>query len=166
MNRKVVIILLLVFVLYAGYLFYTGQGERFMNLSPAPDAEVSQPPPTLPDRVITAAGPNPPSQQKQEDEDEPPVRIPGPQHRDPYADNYQTSSFGDDNRAPERMFGPSPQPEQTEISRAAGITSNVLSPYAPAVQQFNPEGPANGGEFISGGVFANDTDTPTNFSAF
>jgi hypothetical protein len=101
---------------------------------------------------------------------EPPVLVPEPTDRDPYADSYKSSGFGDETRNPEKLFGPAPQPTVTDIAQASGVASGQLSPFQPAVEQFNPENAQNGGAFIqtgeASGIFAYDKDMPTNYASF
>lgn len=164
MKTKVVVVLVLATLLFTGYLYFFGKAEGFAIETPAPAPEIEYPPPHLPERIIAPAGPNSPSQQA--NLEEPPVRLPGPTDMDPYADSYRESNFGDDNRAPEKLFGPAPLPTITDVARESGVASGVLSPYQPSVEQFNPENAQNGGQFIQGGVFAFDKDEQVNYSQF
>jgi hypothetical protein len=164
MKTKIVVVLVLATVLFAVYLYFFGKTEGFAIEIPAPAPQIELPPPHLPERVVASAGPNSPSQQP--DLNEPPVRLPEPTERDPYADSYRESNFGDDNRAPEKLFGPAPLPTVTDVARASGVASGVLSPYQPTVEQFNPENAQNGGEFIGGGIFAFDKDEQVNYAEF
>ena len=115
-----------------------------------------------PSEPIAPAGPGAPAQRSTQG----PRTIPEPTERDPYADSYKESNFGDDNRGPERSFGPAPLPTETDLRLGAGIDSATVTPYAPAVQMYASEAAQNGGEFMGGGVFANDLETPTSFSTF
>jgi hypothetical protein len=168
MQQKVLIVVLLAVSLFVGYVYFFRKDEGFAVEIPAPAPVIEQPPPHLPGRVITPGGPNSPVQQA--DLKEPPVLLPEPKDRDPYDDSYQSSSFGDENRSPEKLFGPAPLPTVTDIAQASGIASSQLSPFQPAVEQFNPENAQNGGAFIrtgdSSGIFAFDKDMPTNYAAF
>jgi hypothetical protein len=164
MKTKVGVVLVLATLLFAIYLYFFGKPEGFAIETPAPAPPMEQPPPHLPERIIAPAGPNSPSQQA--DLEEPPVRLPGPKDMDPFAESYRESNFGDDNRAPEKLFGPAPLPTVTDVARESGVASGVLSPYQPSVEQFNPENAQNGGEFIRGGVFAFDKDEQVNYSQF
>lgn len=57
------------------------------------------------------------------------------------------------------MFRPAPQMDAVDQ-----IQDSVIG-GSPDMQQFAPEFAQNGGEFMNG-IFANDLDTPTNFSMF
>ena len=168
MQEKVLIVVLLAIAVFAGYVYFFRKTESFAVEIPGPAPIIEQPPPHMPGRVITPAGPNSPAQQA--DLKEPPVLLPEPKDRDPYSESYQASNFGDESRNPEKLFGPAPQPAVTDIAVASGVASSQLSPYQPAVEQFNPESAQNGGAFIQtgqdSGIFAFDKDMPTNYAAF
>ena len=165
MKAKIVLVLSLAVILFVAYLMYFRNGEAFASSTPAElEADIVQPTQPLPPRQVASAGPNSPAMRAPPDPS-PPVVLPGPVDRDPYAQSEQVSNFGDDARSPERMFGPAPLPTITDVGSASGAMSRILS-NQPNVQEFSVEGAQNGGEFIPGGVFANDTDVPTNFSAF
>lgn len=166
MNTKVLVVILLAIVVFGVYVYYFRNPEGFkLDLDiPGPAPEQTQPPPHLPGRVITPGGPNSPVQEA--DRDEPPVLVPEPTPNDPFAETHQTSAFGDDNRSPERLFGPAPLPTVTDIAVGSGIASHALSPYQPSVEQFNPETAQNGGQFMEGGIFAYDKEVATNYSEF
>ncbi len=160
---------LLVAVLLAGVLFLAYQ--VYLNISSKPTETfiatapiVTQPIPEPP-REIQPGGPNSPSQMPprgMEDEE----RIPGPEDNDPLDDSYGSSNMKDNMRYPERVFGPAPEPTQTQIAVASGVASNLNSGVNNALQTFSPEFAQNGGEFISGGIFANDTQDDSNYSSF
>ena len=166
MKAKIALVLSLAVILFVAYLTYFRNGEAFASSTPAElEEDIVQPTQSLPPRQVASAGPNSPAMRAPPDPSDTPVVLPGPVERDPYAQSQQVSDFGDDNRAPERMFGPAPLPTITDVGSASGAMSRILS-NQPNVQEFSIEGAQNGGEFIPGGVFANDTDVPTNFSAF
>jgi hypothetical protein len=166
MKAKIALVLSLAVILFVAYLMYFRGGEAFASSTPAElEADIVQPTQPLPPRKVASAGPNSPAMRAPPDPTETPVVLPGPVDRDPYAQSEQVSNFGDDARSPERMFGPAPLPTITDVGSASGAMSRMLS-NQPNVQEFSIEGAQNGGEFIPGGVFANDTDVPTNFSAF
>ena len=166
MNTKTLLVIVLAVLLFGAYVFFFRNPEGFkLDIDiPGPAPEQEQPPPHLPGRVIAPGGPNSPAQQG--DVDEPPALLPEPTPSDPFAEQHQSSAFGDENRAPEKLFGPAPLPTVTDIAVGSGIASHALSPFQPAVEQFNPETAQNGGEFMRGGIFAYDKDVPTNYSEF
>lgn len=168
MQERVLVVILLAVVAFVGYVYFFRKSENFAVEIPGPAPIIEQGPPHLPGRVISPAGPNSPAQQA--DLEEPPALLPEPKDRDPYSESYQPSNFGDETRNPEKLFGPAPLPTVTDIAQASGIASSQLSPFQPAVEQFNPENAQNGGAFIKtseeSGIFAFDKDMPTNYAAF
>jgi hypothetical protein len=162
MNQRIFIIVGLAVLLFAAYILYFRQKEYFtQQLSEEYKPIVRLPEPELPERIVAASGPSAPSQRSLEG----PVRIPEPVQNDPAADNYTPSNFEDDNRAPERSFGPARLPTDTSLSVMAGNASESVNPTKPNVYQFTPEQIHTGGEFMDG-IVANDTMEPTNFSSF
>lgn len=163
---------ILVAILLAGILFLAYQ--LYLNLySPkyiieetfiAPAPVVTQPIPEPP-RTISPGGPNSPNQMPPPTHDTN-ERLPGPQDSDPLSDDYGSSNMKDNMRYPERLFGPAPKPTNTTIAVAAGNASTLNSGVNAALQTFQPEFAQNGGEFIPGGIFANDTFDNPNYSSF
>lgn len=163
MKTKVYIVLSVAIFLFVTYLYFFKSPEYFKQLMTAPAGPILMSVPDAPPaEPMAPAGPNPPAQRSTQG----PRTIPEPTERDPYADSYKESNFGDDNRGPERSFGPAPLPTETDLRLGAGIDSATVTPHAPAVQMFASEAAQNGGEFMGGGVFANDLETPTRFSSF
>lgn len=108
----------------------------------------------LPDRTITAGGPNPPNQQPLDENEA--VLYGQPRAKDPYYVGQEPATHEERLRHPERMFQPAIQPTTGDIAVDGGIASfrGVASPQD-AAQMFSPEMAQNGGEFMDG-VFAND----------
>ena len=165
MVQQVLVAVLLAAILYCGYLYFMSQRKYVIEESfevPAPAPLVTLPIPEPP-RTIAPSGPNSPSQAPPEDDM--PVRLPGPEDMDPYEESYGSSNLKDNMRYPERLFGPAPKPNKTEIAVAAGVASPVQQIVSQAIQTFSPDFAQNGGEFIEGGIFANDTTGNPNYSA-
>ena len=135
-----------------------GVEEAFIAPAPA----VSQPIPEPP-RVVAPAGPNSPSAMAPPDM--PAVRVPAPDSSDPYDETYGSSQMEDNLRHPERLFGPAPSPKETAIAEGSGVASRNVE-VGQALQTFSPDFAQNGGEFLDGGIFANDTLSDANYSAF
>lgn len=134
------------------------KNDTFMNYSPA----AANLPDTVPmpivegPRTIVGSGPNAPSQAAPLDT----IRVTQePGATDPYAEPNEDANARENLRHPERMFRPAPQMDAVEQIPDSGIGGS------PDMQQFAPEFAQNGGEFMNG-IFANDLDTPTNFSMF
>ena len=167
MNSQIVLAILLAGVLFLAYQLY-------LNLFPskllidetfiAPAPVVTQPIPE-PERTIAPGGPNSPNQMPPPTHDTN-ERLPGPTDSDPLGDDYGSSDIKDNLRYPERLFGPAPKQVNTTIAVASGTASNLTSGVNEALQTFAPDFAQNGGEFVSGGIFANDVFDNPNYSAF
>ena len=165
MVQQILIAVLLAAVLYGGYLYFFGQRkyvieESFEVPAPAPLQTIPIPEPP---RTVSASGPNPPNQAPPEDNGG--ERLPGPSESDPFDESYGSSNLKDNMRYPERMFGPAPKPNKTELAVSAGVASPQNQVVGQALQTFSPDFAQNGGEFIEGGIFANDTGEQPNYSA-
>jgi hypothetical protein len=131
-----------------------------MNNQPAEGPLEIRQSPLAPPRTITSSGPSPPSQEAPEGE----VVIYGDPHaRDPYADKHEASDAPENLRYPERAFRPSVPNDQVVIADEAGIAGGPGQHSPQNYQSFNTEFVQNSGAFM-GGVYANDTTSPTNFS--
>jgi hypothetical protein len=129
---------------------------------PAPASIEIRQAPIYPERVIMPSGPNPPSQQAPQNE----VVVYGePQPKDPYYENQESSDIPENLRYPERSFRSPPLNNNTSIAVEAGIASNNIQVSSDNSQKFNPEFIQGGGEFMPG-IFANDTFSDTNYSAY
>lgn len=163
MFDKVLLAVLLSAGLFVVYLVFTKQLkiEAFEVPAPAPPV-LNYPPADIP-RTISPGGPNTPNQVA------PPEavveRLPGPVDSDPYDETYGSSNIKDNLRYPERFYGPAPQPTNTQIALESGLAGIESAKPAIALQTFSPEMAQNGGQFIEGGVFANDTNENTEYSA-
>lgn len=167
MKSQVVVAVLLAGILFLGYQLYLNMKKpKFVIeetfIAPAP--VVTQPIPE-PERTITPGGPNTPNQLPPPTHDTN-ERLPGPQDSDPLDDDYGSSNLQDNLRYPERSFGKAPNPVNTTIPVAAGNASTLTSGVNTALQTFHPDFAQNGGEFIPGGIFANDTLDDSNYSSF
>jgi hypothetical protein len=167
MKSQIVVAVLLAGILFLAYQLYLNMyGEKYIIeetfIAPAP--VVTQPIPEPP-RTIAPGGPNSPNQMPPPTHDTN-ERLPGPQDSDPLTDDYGSSDIKDNMRYPERSFGPAPKPVVTNIAVLAGNASTLNSGVNSALQTFAPEFAQNGGEFIPGGIFANDVFDNPNYSAF
>ena len=165
MLDKVFLAVLVASLLFFAYLIVQKKlfpMEAFEVPAPAPPVYLD-PPADIP-RTITPGGPNtpnaavPPSEYKQ-------PRLPGPEDSDPYDETYGSSNIKDNLRHPERFFGPAPEPSNTQIALESGVAGIENAKVSQAIQTFSPEMAQNGGQFIEGGIFANDTDEQPNYSA-
>ena len=165
MVQQILIAVLLAAILYGGYLYYQSQRkyvieESFEVPAPAPLQTIPIPEPP---RTVASSGPNSPSQAPPQDDEA--ERLPGPQNSDPFDEPYGSSNMKDNMRYPERLFGPAPKPNKTELAVSAGVASPEQQVVSQAIQTFSPDFAQNGGEFIEGGIFANDSGENPNYSA-
>lgn len=163
MVQQILIAVVLAAILYSAYLYFTPRKyvieESFETPAPAPLMTIPIPEPP---RTVAPAGPNSPSAAPPEEDM--PERLPGPEDSDPYDESYGSSNMKDNMRYPERLFGPAPKPNKTELAVAAGVASENVG-VNQALQSFSPEFAQNGGEFLEGGIFANDAFENPNYSA-
>ena len=165
MVQQILVAVVIAALLYCGYLYFLSQRkyvieESFEVPAPAPLQTIPLPDPP---RTVAPSGPNSPSQAPPEDDM--PVRLPGPEDSDPYDETYGSSNLKDNMRYPERLFGPAPKPNKTELAVSAGVASPEQQRVSQALQTFSPDFAQNGGEFIEGGIFANDSGENPNYSA-
>ena len=150
MSSSVLIAVLLAAILFVAYL-------RVSGFYQPTDSFVSQ---TIPEMPAPAPSRHPPA--PLEPPPPQPRRLPGPQDSDPYDDTRGDSDIKDNLRHPERLFGPTSAPDDTDTAVSSGVASSVTNS---GFTSFSPEFAQNGGEFIPGGIFANDTFEDQNFSA-
>jgi hypothetical protein len=163
MFDKVLLAVFISALLFVVYLFFTKQIKLEAFEVPAPAPPVYLDPPADIPRKISPGGPNTPNQ---EAPPEPaPERLPGPVDSDPYEEEYGSSNIKDNLRYPERFFGPAPQPTNTQIALEAGLAGIETAKPPAAIQTFSPEMAQNGGQFMEGGIFANDTNEKLDYSA-
>ena len=165
MFDKVLLAVLLSAMLFVVYLVFTKQLTIESFEVPAPAPPVYLDPPADGPRTITPGGSNTPNQQPPPD---PPIveRLPGPVDSDPYDESYGSSNMKDNLRHPERFFGPAPQPVNTQVALESGIAGIENSQPAISLQTFSPEMAQNGGQFMEGGIFANDAFENPTYSSF
>ena len=153
MSSSVLIAVLLAAIVFVVYL-------RVSGLYQVTDSFVSEKIPEMPEPVdvreppaAPAPVPVPVAQQR---------RLPEPQESDPYDDVHGDSDVKDNLRRPERLFGPTSTPDDTDTAVSSGVASSVTNT---GFSTFSPEFAQNGGEFIPGGIFANDAFEDQKFSA-
>lgn len=173
MVPQVLTAILFAAILFAAFLYFKNQTSAVKYTEPSivEDFEVPAPAPIVtqplpePPRIITSGGPSTPNQAPPKEE-VPPPRLPGPTDSDPYDETYGSSDMKDNMRYPEKLFGQAVKPANTQIAVNAGTASDLTQGVSQAFQTFSPEFAQNGGEFVDGGVFANDTFEKPNYSSF
>ena len=129
---------------------------------PAPASIEIRQAPIYPERTVAPSGPNPPSQEAPNNE----LVVYGqPVPKDPYYEPQESSDIPERQRYPERSFRPPPMNNNTSIAVESGIASNNIQVSADNSQKFQPEFIQGGGEFMPG-IYANDTYSDSNYSAF
>jgi hypothetical protein len=126
---------------------------------PAPAPPVKADPPQE-ERVVAAAGPNPPNVRASV---ETPATIsPEAKPVDPYEDNNMEAPIQDSMRHPELSFGPGV--DNTGMNKL-GLSGVGSASAASAETTFSPDFAQNGGSFM-GSVFANDLSKDDRFASF
>jgi hypothetical protein len=151
------------FALY--YLFlrdkiYGPSIENFEHPGRAP-LEVAPMPYSGP-KTVMSSGPSAPAQEAPRGEV---VMHAGPAPRDPLAEDEEESNAAPKMTYPERSFRPAPQNDQVGLAQESGIAGPPNQHTPQNVQQFGLDMIQNQGEFYNG-IYANDTTSDTNFSAF
>ena len=149
MSSSVLIAVLLAAIVFVVYL-------RVSGLYQVTDSFVSEKIPEMPESVAMREPPPAPVAPPQQ------RRLPEPQDSDPYDDTHGDSDVKDNLRRPERLFGPTTAPDDTDTAVSSGVASSVTNT---GFTTFSPEFAQNGGEFIPGGIFANDAFEDQKFSA-
>lgn len=156
-------------ILILGFILYTVVRDKLfgtegfeMNNQPGQAALEIRQLPVAPPRTITPSGPSPPAQSAPDDEE---VIYGEPHAVDPYADQNEASDAPEKVRYPERSYRPAPDNNQIAIASQAGIAGYPGQTSPQSNINFSTEPIQNSGEFMNG-VYANDTTSPPNFSAF
>jgi hypothetical protein len=159
MSSSVLIAVLLAAILFVIYLRVSGlyqDKDTFISqkTQEMPEAVSREEPVAVAAPPAPAPAPAPSPQPRQ--------RMPEPQDSDPYDETHGDSDIKENLRRPERLFGPTSAPDNTDTAVSSGVASSVTNT---SFTTFSPEFAQNGGEFIPGGIFANDTFEDQNFSA-
>ena len=160
MSSSSLIAVLLAAILFVAYLQISGFYQ-------SRDSFVSQKLPEMPEPVSSREPPVPVSVSVPVPVPIPIVvsqekRLPEPRETDPYEETHGDSDVKDTLRRPERLFGPASSPDDTDTAVSSGVASSVTNT---GFTTFSPEFAQNGGEFIPGGIFANDAFEDHSYSA-
>ena len=156
----VVIIGCIVYMLVRDRIFDTPVSDQEAFEYPAPGPIEIRQAPLYPPRTVAPSGPNPPSQNSENV-----VVYREPHATDPYQESQENSDIPERMRNPENSFRPAPAQDQHQLAVQSGVASPRVQSNSDGSQQFAQEFIQGGGEFMPG-IFANDTFTDTNFSAF
>ena len=161
MSSRIVTSVLLAFVAYFIYSWYSTQVEGFDVNS----QQYERPPQSLPilpsePKLVNPSGPNPPAQLSLE----PPVIMQEEKPFDPQEQPHESAEIPERLRHPERMFGPGLANEDVETAVAAGTAHYASHVTENAAQVFGPEFAQNGGNFMDG-IMANDASLKSSYSS-
>jgi len=179
MNGRILAAVLIAFILFGVYSWYTRKPSESFNLNTqiyepvrVPEVantnkqmyetvHVSQPP--LPPVVhhVVPSGPNVPSQLPPPTM--PPVIIQEERPFDPQEQNHESAEIPEKLRYPERLYSPGLNNEEFNTAAAMAGAANKVTTQANQV--FGPDLAQNGGNFM-GEVLANDASMKTNYSSF
>jgi len=169
MTGRIVIAVCVAILAYAVYSWYftsfSAGNEGFdINSQSYESAQVRQAPapPMLMARTQSPSGPGAPNQQPANEA--PTVVMPPETPMDPQDKQYESAEIPERLRHPERSFSPGLVNEDTAQSVASGIASHAQKETASANLSFGPEHVQNGGQFLEGGVMANDLTLETGYS--
>lgn len=158
----------LIGLIVIGFIVYMAFRDRLFSEGYEPNPHPAIAPlevrtePVAPPRTVAPSGPSAPSQAAPSDE----VVVYGdPSARDPYADKQERANAPEKMRYPERSYRPAVENTDISLAGQAGIAGEPAQNSPQAYQKFQTEFIQNSGEFMNG-VYANDTTSPTNFSAF
>ena len=152
-------VLILAFVLYMAVRPMIFSSESF--IAPAV-AEVRSGPEFEKPRRVMPSGPNPPSQAA-----EPGVVVKHsePRPADPFAGEEEAADAPENIRNVENSFRPAPQNDLVGLASQADIAGETAQSSPQAYQKFGTDFVQNSGEFMTG-IYANDTMSDANYSAF
>jgi hypothetical protein len=161
MNTKITTAVVLAFVLYALYSWFSiPQYDGFDINAQQYQAVLTKPKPVAQTQVISAGGPNSPSAA-------PPSHatiVPPETPYDPQEQTYESAEHPDRLRHPERSYGPGLEQDDQTRAVESGIASNSHQKTMDAYQSFGPEFAQNGGSFMEN-VMANDTALNSEYSS-
>lgn len=115
-----------------------------------------------PPKTVQSSGPNAPTQEAPRGEV---VVHADPAPSDPLAEDEEASNAAPKMTYPERSFRPAPPNDQVGLARESGVAGPSGQNSPQAYQKFGIDAVQNSGEFYNG-IYANDTFSDTNFSAF
>lgn len=162
MNTKITTAVVLAFLLYALYSWFSIPKYDGFDINVQQYQAVVAPPKSVsPSIVVSAGGPSTPSAA-------PPSQstiVPPETPYDPQEQPYESADHPDRLRYPERLYGPGLEQDDQTTAVESGIASNSHKKTMDAYQSFGPEFAQNGGSFMENGVMANDTALNSEYSS-
>jgi len=151
MQARVAIAILLVVLLFYIYSVYTTKKETFTYAESVNEPSEPSAPPIQEVEVVPAV--NSESYTTRE--------VP----RDPEQNQYESAEIPQRMRHPENSFSPGYVNDDTDIAHAAGVAGKAMLATEHAEKTFGAEMIQNGGEFMRGGVMANDESWNVSYSS-
>jgi len=164
-NRMDLQTLIIVGVLIVAFVAYVQFRDQIYGVEPFMPGKAPlevMPASYSPPKKVMSSGPNAPAQAAPRGEI---VVHADPAPRDPLADDEEGANAAPKMTYPERSFRPAPLNDQVGLAYEGGIAGRTRDNSNQNVQRFGLDMVQNQGEFYNG-VFANDTGSDTNFSAF
>jgi hypothetical protein len=184
MNARLYASIAVVLILYLAYCWYmydptfkfrSFQAEGVTSMAPTPSVAV----PLIEQTVAAAPSPAPPARiegMKNADSTPPMQPFLAP-HKKPQRGNeevpydtqentFESAQIPERLRHPERSFSPGYVNDETGTAVASGVASYSAAATRKAEQTFGPEFVQNGGQFMEGGVTANDDSLSVSYSGF
>ena len=189
MNGRIVLAVLLAFLVFATYSWYSTKLEEDIgkeqrkppfNMDYTTDTDpkegfdvnkqqyettvVTQPHPEAAlNRVMSPGGPGAPNQRAPRTM---PATVSEPERPfDPQEQSHESADLPERLRHPERSYSPGLVNDNVADAVAAGTASYASQLTQNATQMFGPEFAQNGGEFMDGGIMANDSALDMNYSS-
>lgn len=149
MQGRVAVAIVTVAILFYVYSMYTTREEAFTYAeSVGEPSEPSAPPSVVRPDVVPLAS---------RSEEETPM--------DPTETQYESAQIPQRLRHPENSFSPGYVNDDTEMAQASGVAGKAMLATEHAEQTFGPELIQNGGEFMRGGIMANDDAWNVSYSS-
>lgn len=164
MNPRVTIAVIIAIVVYAAYSWIStpSRYDGFSSVIPVIRVATESPTKVKKEvRIVSPAGPGAPNEQAPSES----IIVPDEEPYDPQEEVYESSEHPNRLRYPERLYGPGLETADKQSAVDSGIASNSHSATLNAYQVFGPEFAQNGGTFMEGGVFANDSSIETGYSS-
>ncbi len=166
-TQKILTAVLIAVILYGAYSWWTtrsSEGYIDINANQYTPLTPKMPMVEAPvDRVVSSGGPATPNTAPPANMES--MIMPQEEPYDPMMQGHESAEIPQRLRHPERMFGPGVVNDETGIAVAAGVASQSQQVTEQAYQIFGPEMAQNGGTFLDGGIMANDSSVPSEFSS-
>jgi hypothetical protein len=152
MQARVALAILLVAIGFYVYSVYTIRKEAFTYAEAVSEpTEPSAPPAVIQQEVLPSVNSEPITTRETA--------------MDPTETQYESAQIPQRMRHPENSFSPGYVNDDTDITQASGVAGKAMLATENAEQTFGAEMIQNGGEFMRGGVMANDDSWNVSYSS-